>query len=433
MLIKYLYKKWNSLRTRIILSVLIMLVPASVLMYSSYNSITSSLDSITDIVDTRLSKLVFAKRIQTKILRTELPFHLYLNRGETGDRESFIKRSIEIDMLFDTISKTENLSRDDAELIKSSRHEWQKAKNLGESLLTITNIPPNHILIEKVDKFGRHLERSALLLDEVAELSLEKINDIQFNAQNNEWENIGMLILIYGLSMLLALLAALSLGQSIIQPILNIKQNVLRLIEGDTGSRIEPQSNDEIGGLSQAINTLAQRYELTKREVNHLSTQDTLTGLFDKTKLQEEVRMEIERSKRYGHTFSILLIDINNFSEVNKTYGRLVGDSVLCSVANLIRSTIRPTDVVARLDNDEFAIILSETNTFGSYKATQRLFEAIENEPLNIGDGNTLTIAISVGYATYPTNADSDSELFAQAKSTLSQSRFRKKATLHLL
>ena len=433
MSIKNLSKAWNSLRTRIILSMLIMLIPASVLMFSSYNSIRSSLDSITNIVDTPLSKLVFAKRIQSKILRTELPFHLYLNRGETADRDSFIKRSIEIDILFDTVSKTENLTDDDVELFKSSRSEWQSAKTLGESLLTITNIPPNHILIEKVDQFGRHLERSASLLDEITELSLESIKDIRFAAQNNEWKNIGMLILIYGLGMLLALLAALSLGQSIIEPILKLKQTVIRFTEGDTSARIESGSNDEIGNLSQAFNTLAEHYEQVKCELDHLSTQDNLTGLFDKTKLHKVVELEIERAKRYDRAFSVLLIDINNFTEVNTTYGRLVGDSVLCSVANTIRNTIRPTDLAARFGGDEFADILSETDIVGSHETTQRLFDAIENEPINIGDGKTLAISISIGYATYPTNADSSSTLFALTKKTLTRSRFNQKIKMQLL
>ena len=410
-----------------------MLLPASVLMFSSYNAIRGSLDSITDIVDTPLSKLIAAKKIQGKILRTELPFHLYLNRGETADRESFIKLSIDIDILFETISKIEELTPNDIELLKSSRDEWQQAKNLGESLLTITNIPPNHILIEKVDEFGRHLERSATLLDEISEMSLENIKDIRFVAQDNEWKNIGMLSLVYGLGMLLALLAALSLGQSVIEPIKKLKHSVSRFGEGDTSARIHFKSNNELGSLAQAFNMLAEKYEQIKCELDQLSIQDNLTGLYDRTKLHKEIALEIERAKRYDRAFSVLLIDINNFTEVNETYGRLVGDSVLCSVANTIRNTIRPTDIAARYSGDEFAIILSETDTQGSFETTQRLFEAIENEPLNIGDGNTLTISVSIGYATYPTTADSDSALFALTEKTLTRSKFNQKVKMRLL
>ncbi|MDH3325079.1 MAG: GGDEF domain-containing protein, partial [Gammaproteobacteria bacterium] len=203
--------------------------------------------------------------------------------------------------------------------------------------------------------------------------------------------------------------------------------------KGDTSSRINLESNNELGSLAQAFNLLAGRYEQIKCELDHLSTQDSLTGLYDRTKLHKEIRLEIERAKRYDRPFSVLVIDINNFADVNRTYGRLVGDSVLCSVANKIRNTIRPTDIAARFGGDEFAIILSETNIQGSYETTQRIFEAIENEPLNIGDGNTLAISISIGYATYPTNADSDTALFTLTEKTLTRSKFNKVIKMQLL
>jgi diguanylate cyclase (GGDEF)-like protein len=233
--------------------------------------------------------------------------------------------------------------------------------------------------------------------------------------------------------MLLALLAALSLGQSIIDPIRKLEQSISRFGKGDTSSRINLKSNDELGSLAQSFNLLAERYEQIKCELDHLSTQDNLTGLYDRTKLHKEIQLEIERAKRYDRAFSVLLIDISNFTEVNKTYGRLVGDSVLCSVANTIRNTIRPTDIAARYGGDEFAIILSETDIQGSYETMQRIFEAIENKPLNIGDGKTLTISISIGYATYPTNADSDTAIFTLTEKTLTRSKFDKTIKMQLL
>ena len=412
---------------RIVISVLVMLLPASMLMYSSYNAIRGSLNSVTAIVDAPLAKLISAKKIQSKILRTELPFHLYLNRGESADRDAFIKLSVEIDILFDTVSKIENLNKNDIDLLQSAQKQWQQAKNLGESLLTTTNIPPNHILIEKVDQFGRHLERSASLLDEISELSLENIKDIRFAAQDNEWKNIGVLSITFALGVLLALLTAMSLGQSFINPIKKVEQSITRLRRGDNNVRLNLENSSELEQISLEFNLLAERYEQIKDELDYLSTQDSLTGLFDRAKLNQEVKQEIERAKRYDKTFSLLLIDINHFSEVNQTYGRLVGDSVLCSVANTLRNTIRPTDIAARYGGDKFAIILSETDVPGSLETTQRIFEAIENEPLNIGDGKMLRVSISIGAATYPTNVGSDVALFSLAEQTLNRDEYEKK------
>jgi len=388
---------------------------------------------MTNIVNTPLSKLVATKHIQGKILRTELPFHLYLNRGETGDRESFIKLSVEIDSLFDIVSKTEQLTPDDIELLQSSKDQWLLAKTLAETLLTINDIPENNILIDRVAHFGKHLERSASFLDEISALSLEDIQNIRAQAQVNEWKSMGLLMLVYGLGILLALLATLSLAQSIFEPIMKLKQSVLDFSAGNTGSRVTLTSDDELGSLGQAFNSLAAHFEQVQHDLNRLSTHDSLTGLADRRKLDKEIKLEIERTKRYNRTFSILLININNFSEVNETHGRLIGDSVLCSVANTIRNTIRPTDLAARCGGDEFAVMLSETNLRGAYYSSQRLFEAFENNALNIGDGKTLPISVSIGHANYPDNADSSTALFALAKKNRSHDRFNQKLKIQLL
>ena len=155
-----------------------------------------------------------------------------------------------------------------------------------------------------------------------------------------------------------------------------------------------------------------------------MSVHDNLTGLFDRSKLYEEIKTEIERAKRYDRSFSLLLIDIDNFKDVNQTYGRLVGDSVLCSVSDKIKSTIRPTDIASRYGGDEFGLILSETNEKGAQETAQRLIEAIENDPLNIGDGKKLNISISIGSSTYPIDADNESAIIAITEHSLSKAKF---------
>jgi len=420
-------KYLHSLRTRIIISVLVMVLPAALLMFSAYNSIRGSNDSLTQIVDSPLDELLKIQKAQSKILKTELPFHLYLNRGESADREAFIRLTVDIDFLLENIAKQEGLTDQDRGIITLAQNEWHEAKTMGESLLSTTNIPTADILTAKVDQFGRHLERCASLLDEINLSALEKIKQLRFTAQENEWKSIGMLSLVFGLGLLLAILAALSLGQSVIEPIKRLEKTVSLFGKGETSTRISLQSNNELDGLATAFNAMAERFEHIKNELNYLSVHDNLTGLYDRTKLQEEVSSEIVRSKRYDRSFSLLLMNIDNFKEVNRVYGRLVGDSVLCSVANKITATVRPTDISSRYDGDEFAVILSETDAKGAAETTQRLIEAIEENPLNIGDGKLLPISVTIVTATYPADADTDIGLFALTDNSLVNTRSEKK------
>lgn len=417
----------QSLRSRIIISVLVMVLPAALLMFSAYNSIHGSNDSLSQIVDSPLDELLKIQKVQSKILKTELPFHLYLNRGESADREAFIRLSVDIDLLLENIAKQGGLSEQDLSIINLAQNEWHEAKTLGESLLTTTNIPPANVLTAKVDQFGRHLERCASLLDEVNLSALEKIKHLRFAAQENEWKSIAMLSLVFGLGLLLAILAALSLGQSVIKPIKRLEKTVSLFGKGETSARISLESNNELDGLASAFNSMAERFEHIKNELDYLSVHDNLTGLYDRTKLQEEVSSEIIRAKRYDRSFSLLLMNIDNFKEVNRVYGRLVGDSVLCSVANKITTTVRPTDISSRYGGDEFAVILSETDSKGAAETTQRLIEAIEDNPINIGDGKLLDISVTIVTATYPADADTDIGLFSITDNSLLNSKLEKK------
>jgi len=431
MTIKTPLRHLHSLRSRIIISVLVMVLPAALLMFSAYNSIRGSNDSLTQIIDSPLDELLKIQKAQSKILKTELPFHLYLNRGESADREAFIRLSVDIDLLLEKIAKQEGLTEQDLGIITLAQNEWYEAKTLGESLLTTTNIPSASVLTAKVDQFGRHLERCASLLDEVNLKALEKIKHLRFAAQENEWKSIAMLSLVFGLGLLLAILAALSLGQSVIEPIKRLEKTVNLFGKGETSTRINLKSNSELDGLATAFNSMAERFEHIKNELNYLSVHDNLTGLYDRTKLQEEVSSEIVRSKRYDRSFSLLLMNIDNFKEVNRVYGRLVGDSVLCSVANKITATVRPTDISSRYDGDEFAVILSETDSRGAAETTQRLIESIEDNPINIGDGKLLNISVTIVTATYPADADTDIGLFAVTDNSLVNLKLEKKNTFN--
>ncbi|MDX1811112.1 MAG: diguanylate cyclase [Gammaproteobacteria bacterium] len=416
-------KLWGSLRTRIVLSIVVMILPAAVLMYSAYTAIRSNIDSLTHIVDAHLDEVVSTQEIQRSILRTELPFYLYMNRGETADREAFIRLAVEIDLKFENFNKKISAQQTEKRLLETAQSEWLAAKSLGESLLTTSNIPENDILVAKIDQFSRHLERSASMLEEFSKFTLDEINVRRFNIQDSEWKTLSMLILVFALGLLLAMLASISLGQSVIEPIRRLERTVSRFGQGDTSSRINVKSNDELGSLASAFNQLAERYEQIKQELDYLSVHDNLTGLYDQTKLLQEVGLEIERARRYDRSFSILLIDIENFKEVNRRYGRLVGDSVLCSVADKIVGSIRPTDIASRYGGDEFGVILSETDAKGAIETSQRIIEAIRNNPLNIGDGKTLTISVRIGQSTYPSDAENESALFAYAEQLLVTSR----------
>jgi len=135
-------------------------------------------------------------------------------------------------------------------------------------------------------------------------------------------------------------------------------------------------------------------------EIKMLSIHDGLTGVFNHAHAIEEVDSEIERVKRYDIAFSIILLDLDNFKEVNDSYGHLAGDFVLKNMAHLIERNLRTIDIVGRYGGDEFIVILPQIDFENAYIAGERLRQALESETFSYNE-NVIRLTISLGVATY--------------------------------
>lgn len=406
-----------SLKTRIFASVGLMLIPAIVLLLSAIKSIHSSTDALEHVASTPVQNIILTGKLKNQLIQTELPFVQYMNRGEASDREVFIRLAVETERTFENIQSSIQLLPYEQGLLSTARNTWNTARSLGNSLLTKETATAQKKLMERqINEFSRHLSQSITIIDELQNSSRNRIGEIRFAAQEEEWRSISLLLLILGLGIILAIFEAFALGQTVLEPIRRLEQTIKKFREGDLSSRINPKNNDELGHLAEAFNGMAEKFSKVQSDLDYLSIHDSLTGLYKSKKFHHEINVEIQRAERYKRHFSLLLIDIVNFRRVNKTHGRLIGDSVLCSVAIQITNTIRPTDIAARYNADKFAIILSESDEQGSNETKNRIISAITQNPINIGDGKSLPIAIRVGVATYPSDADDETSLFTHAE-----------------
>ena len=111
----------------------------------------------------------------------------------------------------------------------------------------------------------------------------------------------------------------------------------------------------------------------------HLATKDKLTNIFNRIKIDDLLKEQIEISKRYNRNLSIIFFDIDHFKRVNDTYGHKTGDYVLKEIANLVSSNIRKSDFFGRWGGEEFLIILPETSLEEAYNVAEKLRKIIEN------------------------------------------------------
>jgi diguanylate cyclase (GGDEF)-like protein len=134
--------------------------------------------------------------------------------------------------------------------------------------------------------------------------------------------------------------------------------------------------------------------------VQRQAVTDELTGLFNHRRFQEVMTAEVERARRYGHELGLIMLDIDNFKQVNDTYGHLTGDNVLRAVARVLRQSSRDVDEPARYGGEEMAVALPLTDLEGAYQFAERVRRRIEALELPLlGADGVLRVTASFGVA----------------------------------
>jgi diguanylate cyclase (GGDEF)-like protein len=140
---------------------------------------------------------------------------------------------------------------------------------------------------------------------------------------------------------------------------------------------------------------------------------DDLTGLYNRRYFNERLMEEVDRAERHGGDFSLLMIDIDKFKNVNDNYGHPVGDKVLVAVAEVLSGKLRKTDLLARYGGEEFVIILFNTQKEKALEIAEKLRCAVAEFPLL--DAEKIKMTVSIGVATLGLDSNTLDELLSDA------------------
>jgi diguanylate cyclase (GGDEF)-like protein len=168
---------------------------------------------------------------------------------------------------------------------------------------------------------------------------------------------------------------------------------------GRTGPPFTPSDRELFTYLAGQAARSMENVDLHET-VTRDSVTDELTGLSNRRALDDVLAGEVERARRFGNDLGLVLIDLDDFKNVNDTYGHLQGDAVLREVAHVLRSSSREIDEPARYGGEELAVVLPGTDLEGAYNRAERIREEIEALRIPRLDGlGTLSITTSCGVA----------------------------------
>lgn len=161
---------------------------------------------------------------------------------------------------------------------------------------------------------------------------------------------------------------------------------------------------------------------------------DGLTGLYNRQFFDASLRRELKRARRYGLSFSLVMLDVDDFKAVNDIHGHVVGDEALNLTSNVIRASVREIDVACRYGGEEFALILPETSRTGAYIVSERIrLDVKEMFNHQLVATSHIDVSVSGGIAIYPTDSNSAEGLVRMADKALYRAKHdgKDQITLH--
>ena len=220
---------------------------------------------------------------------------------------------------------------------------------------------------------------------------------------------------------LLAILLAVLVSRAFTGPLNSMVRAIQRFSSDREVSSLPLQRSDEIGLLARSFHEMQTEILKHLGELNqsrsaldHLSQHDPLTGLPNRRLFLDRLEHALANARRNGKALAVLFVDLDYFKEINDNFGHSLGDSVLKTVAALLKSATREVDTVARWGGDEFVILFDDMeNPRHVLTIVQKLHTRFQSSMLI--DGHELKMQASIGVSLYPLDGETAESLIQQA------------------
>lgn len=209
------------------------------------------------------------------------------------------------------------------------------------------------------------------------------------------------------------------------EPIAELVKDADKIAMGDYETEIQVSSTDEVGYLAKAMNSMREAVLQRSLRIQRLAFNDELTGLSNRLAFNQGVHQAISTHADSQQKLSVIVINIHRFKPINQTLGRDFGDDLLRYVGQVLKQhVLSEQDMVARLDADEFAVLLQHTDQAKATRYADKIQQVFE-QPVSV-QGQAIDVRTGIGIALYPDHGVDEEALLNHAETALQESRAKK-------
>jgi two-component system, cell cycle response regulator len=415
-----LEEKRTSLRNRLIVGIGVMFVPLIALTGGTAYFFETGISAFERAENQRLEEVFPLARLENLLTQTQELAKQSKQLDPDTKNARFQQLAQSVDGLLASLLSSPSQLQEKRTFLITIQRQWIVTQRETESLL----------FAQKNPKSANQEAQIAEIEDNISETisSIHQLNYLlshyQSTANLDQAKSIRsgvrfFVIGAFGLGFLIVAGSGWQLSRVILRPLHTLKAGMVQFGEGDLAHRIQLVTHDELEQLATSFNLMAEKLEETQTSLRTLATMDGLTGVYNRREFNRWISAEIERSRREGDPVSLIMVDIDYFKKINDTYGHHMGDEALRCVSSTLKQEVRPGDHVARYGGEEFAIILPKASGTEAMAVSERLRSSIEAQPVLLDTGSLLNLTASIGFATFPTHANSEHLLMTEADKAL--------------
>jgi diguanylate cyclase (GGDEF)-like protein/PAS domain S-box-containing protein len=184
-------------------------------------------------------------------------------------------------------------------------------------------------------------------------------------------------------------------------------------------------------GLVGSLRDISERRR-SEAQLAYLANHDPLTGLFNRSRFEEELATLAARARQHGYEAAVMMLDLDNFKYINETYGHKAGDDIVVSVAHALQDHLRPVDVIARFGGDSFGLLIVDSGVEAARELAERLLGVVRDHEATI-NGRVMNVTASMGVVIFDGIQASPEDVLADVDRAMYQSKEKGRNRVTLL